>query len=77
MQCENKIKYEKTIYLFGAISDVILNFVLIKQYGIMGAAIAITLTQFLTNFVFVYLHPETKENGKLMLDGILLKGVLK
>lgn len=77
MQCENKIKYEKIIYLFGAISDVILNFVLINRYGIIGAAIAITLTQFLTNFIFVYLHPATRENGKLMLDGILLKGVLK
>lgn len=77
MQCENKIRYEKTIYLFGAIINIILNFILIKQFGIIGAAIAITLTQFLTNFVFVYAHPETRENGKLMLDGILLKGVLK
>lgn len=77
MQCEEKIRYEKIIYLFGAIINILLNIVLINLYGIAGAAIAISLTQFLTNFVFVYLLKETRNNAKLMINGILLKGVFK
>ena len=75
MQCENKIRYEKVLYFFGAISNVVLNLVLIKLFGIAGAALALTLTQFLTNFVYVYLLKETRENAKLILDAIMLKGV--
>ena len=77
MQCENKIKYEKVLYLFGAISDIVLNLLLIKPLGIVGAAIALTLTQMLTNFIYVIILPETRENGKLILDAIMLKGVFK
>lgn len=77
MQCENKIKYEKPLYFLGAVSNVILNIVLIKLYGINGAALALTLTEFLTNFAYVYLLPQTRESAKLMLDGIILKGVFK
>ena len=62
---------------FIAISNIILNLVLINLYGINGAALALTLTQFLTNFAYVYLLPQTRESAKLMLDGIILKGVLK
>lgn len=74
-QCENKISYEKIIYSLGAISSVILNLILIPKFGIVGAAISLTATQFLTNFVYVLLIPATRKNGKLILDGIMLKGV--
>lgn len=77
MQCENKLKYEATLSLLGAIVNVILNLVLIKLYGIKGAALALLLTQFLTNVVFVYLIKDTRENAKLILDAIILKDVLK
>lgn len=77
MQCEKKTKYEATLSLLGAIVNVILNIVLIKLYGIIGAAIALLLTQFLTNVVFVYLIKETRENAKLIVDAIILKDILK
>lgn len=77
MQCENKISYEKILYLLGAVSNIILNIILIKTMSINGAALALTLTQFLTNFAFVYLLPQTRESARLMLDGIMLKGVFK
>lgn len=77
MQCENKTKYEATLSLLGAIVNILLNIVLIKLYGIVGAAIALVLTQFLTNFVFVYLIKNTRENAKLIVDAIILKDVLK
>lgn len=77
MQCENKLKYEATLSLLGAIVNVVLNIVLIKLYGIVGAGLALLLTQFLTNVVFVALIKETRYNAKLILDAILLKNILK
>ena len=75
MQCENKTRYETVISLFGAITNIALNFILISNYGIIGAAIAAVLTQFLTNFIFLFAMKDTRENAKLILDAILLKGV--
>ena len=75
MQCENKISYEILISSFGALTNIICNYFLIKQFGIVGAAIAAVLTQFLTNFVFLFFLKDTRENAKLILDAILLKGV--
>lgn len=76
MQCEEKTRYELHISLFGALINILLNYVLIKNYGIIGAASAAVLTQFLTNFVFLFVMKDTRENAKLILDAILLRGVL-
>lgn len=76
MQCRNRTRYEIYISLFGAVINILLNYLLIGRYGIVGAAIANTLTQFLTNFVFIYLMKQTRENAKLILDAVMLKGVL-
>lgn len=75
LQCNNKNKYETYISLFGAIINISLNYVLIGKFGINGAATALLLTQFLTNFVFLFMMKETRENAKLILDAILLKDV--
>lgn len=77
IQCEEKTKYETLITLFGAITSVVLNYILISNYGIIGASIALTLTQFLTNFVFLFIMKDTRENAKLILEAILLKDVFK
>ena len=77
MQCNDKTRYEIYIALFGAVVNIILNYVLIKNFGINGAAIAAVLTQFLTNFVLMLLMKDMRENGKLILDSLLLKGVFK
>ena len=75
LQCNDKIKYETYITLFGAITNIILNYVLIQRFEIIGAAIALTLTQLLTNFVYLFFMKETRENAKLIMEAILLKGV--
>lgn len=77
MQCENKLKYEKSISLVGVIVNIILNIVLIKAYGAIGAALALTLTQFITNFVTVFAIKETRENAQLIVEAVCLKDVLK
>ena len=75
MQCENKLKYEATLSFLGAVTNVVLNIVLIKHYGIIGAAFALLLTQFITNIVYVYLIKETRPNAKLILNAIMLKDI--
>ena len=77
MQCEKKINLEVVISLFGAITNILLNYILIRLYGTIGAAIAAVLTQVLTNFVFLFVMKDTSRNAKLILEGILLRGVLK
>ena len=77
MQCENKINLEVIISLFGAITNILLNYILIRLYGTVGAAIAAVLTQVLTNFIFLFVMKDTRRNAKLILEGILLRGVLK
>lgn len=77
MQCENKLKYEATLAFLGAIVNVLLNIVLIKKYGINGAGLALLLTQFLTNIVFVFLIKDTRNNAKLIFNAIILKDILK
>lgn len=76
MQCNEKTKYESLIAFFGAAVNVALNYILIRSFGINGAALAAVLTQFLTNFVFLFAMKDTRENAKLILDAILLKDVL-
>lgn len=77
LQCEDKNKYEVIISLFGAIVNILLNILLINKYGIIGAAIALTLTQLLTNYIFLYFVKGLRENAKLISNAIMLKDVFK
>ena len=77
IQCENKARYERLISLFGAAVNIMLNYTLIKLIGINGAAIALTLTQFLTNFIFLFFIDDLRENGELIWDAIMLKDVFR
>ncbi len=75
MQCEGKTRYETVISLTGAITSIVLNYFLIRAYGLIGAAMAAVLTQLVTNFLCLYAMKDVKENAKLIADAILLKGV--
>ena len=71
---ENKQKYLKNIYISCAIINVILNFILIPNFGASGAAFASLITQFSTIYIIPLCIKELRPNVKLMLDGLLLKG---
>ena len=75
MQCKKQTRYETYIALFGAIINITLNYILILRLGIIGAAVAAVLTQFLTNFVFLFFISDIRGNAKLILDAIMLKDV--
>lgn len=72
-----KQKYLWIINLTGAITNVLLNFVLIPTWGISGAAIASVLTQFVTNVVTSFILQPMKENGSLMIASLNPKNLLQ
>jgi len=73
---EHKQKYLKYIYIGAAVINVILNLLLIPVLGAPGAALASLVTQISTTVLLPFLIPGLRENGKMMIDAILLRGVL-
>lgn len=74
---KNRQKYLKYIYFFAAISNVLLNLILIPRWGSSGAAVASLIAQILTSIIIPMFIPAIKENTILMLDAIFLKGIRK
>ena len=58
------------INLLGAITNIILNAVLIPLLGVNGAAIASLVTQFFTNVVVTYLIKPIRPNSRIMLQSL-------
>ena len=71
----NKQNYLKYLYIGSAITNVIFNAILIPSMGSSGAAAASLITQITTIIVFPAMIKELRPNVKLMIDGILLKGI--
>lgn len=76
MVCENKQKYLKYLYGSAALINVVLNFVLIPQWGAAGAAAASLITQMSTTVLLPAMISQLRPNAKLMLEAFLLKDVL-
>lgn len=76
MVCENQQKYLKFLYISAAIINVLLNIVLIPQWGASGAAIASLITQMSTTLLLPALIRPLRPNAKLMLDAVFLRDVL-
>lgn len=74
---KNKQKYLWIINLSGALANVALNACLIPIWGIYGAAFASLITQIFTNVCVGAILKPIRENNQLMLDGVLLKGILR
>ena len=64
-------KYEKYIAGIGAMSNLILNGLLIPVYGVCGAAFATLLTQIVTNFLAGFLFSDIRENNCLILRSFM------
>ena len=67
---EGKQKYLWIINLSGALTNVVLNALMIPRWGIMGAAAASLITQFFTNFVLGFILRPISENNKIVLKGL-------
>jgi Na+-driven multidrug efflux pump len=75
--CNDCQKYLKYVYVSAAISNVILNRILIPVWGSSGAALASLIAQVITIMVVPFFIKPLRENLKLMMEAILLKGIKK
>lgn len=73
--CENKQKYLIWVYLSAAVSNVVLNSLMIPLWGTAGAAAASLLSQIITTLVTPYMMRELRPNAVMMLEAIALKGI--
>ena len=67
---EQKQKYLWRINITGAVLNIILNAILIPNYGACGAAFASFLTQFIMNFILGFIFKPICENNRLLMQGI-------
>lgn len=72
---ENKQKYLKYIYISAAVSNIVLNLILIPVWGTTGAAIASLITQIITTMVVPLFIKPLRKNTQLMIEGIMLKNI--
>ena len=70
---ESKNKYVKYYLIYGVIVNAILNYVLIPRIGIVGAAIATLVTQFVTSIIAPLFYKETRIHTKYVLEAFVLK----
>ena len=73
--CKDRQKYLKYLYLCAAALNVFLNWMLIPVLGASGAALASLATQIATSILLPYAFNGMRENAKMMIEAILLRGV--
>lgn len=71
--CEKKNMFVFWLSMMGAVTNVLLNFILIPRYGIEGAALATLLTQVLANLVYPGFFKDTRGFSKIAIEGIFLR----
>jgi len=75
MVAEYKSKWVQITTLAGAVCNVVLNLAMIPLLGIIGAALASLLTQFVANFLFMWVVKDLRPGFRNMLRGIALRDV--
>ena len=75
MVAEYKSKWVQITTLAGAVCNIVLNAALIPFLGIVGAALASFLTQFVANFVVLWCVKDLRSGFFNMLKGIALRDV--
>lgn len=74
--CHERQRYLIWCYLSAAISNVGLNLLLVPRWGALGAAAASLAAQVVTTLIAPILIPKLRENGKLMLEAIMLRNII-
>lgn len=73
MVAEEKQKWVQVNTLIGSICNIILNLILIPKLGIIGAAVASLITQFVANFIMLYIIKDLRPLIKEIVNGIIFK----
>ena len=71
--CEGKQKYLPLIYMGAAITNVVLNAIMIPIWSASGAALASLMTQISTIFIFPLLIKGYRPNVRLMVKGMIMR----
>lgn len=74
---KNRQNHLVKIYVASALTNVMLNILLIPLWGVNGAAVASLISQILTGFVLPFFIKDLRENTIMMMEAILLRGVIK
>ncbi len=74
---EEKQKYLWMINLFGALANIIMNYIFIPLWGIEGAALTALLTQIFTNFILGFIIKPIRRNNVLILRGFNPANLIK
>lgn len=72
---ENQSKYVTGFSAFGTLLNILLNYFLIKNYGITGAAIATVFTQFFIVLIFPLFFSNTRQFSINILHAMILKDI--
>ena len=73
--CKEKQKYLLPVYIAAACSNVLLNLILIPLWGVSGAALASLMAQIITIMAVPFFIKGLRENSKMMIEAILLRGI--
>lgn len=72
---EGKSKFVQLISIFGALINILLNYLMIPKWGISGAAFATLLTQIFANLIMPLFFKDTRPLIKYIFEAVFLKGV--
>jgi O-antigen/teichoic acid export membrane protein len=70
LMAEEKQKYLWMINMMGALTNVLLNAIMIPVIGVMGAALASLITQIFTNVIVGYILKPIRYNNALMIKAL-------
>lgn len=73
--CENKNKYVLIFSAMGAVTNVVLNLIMIPIWGIEGSASATLITQIFANAIYPALFKNTRQYSNYVFDAFRLKNV--
>ena len=74
---ENLQAYNIICLGFGMVANILLNLFLIPKYGILGAAVATLISQFVASVLTPVLFKKTRPSFFMMLKSLFLINVLK
>ena len=63
--CEKYENQSKYFVFIGAVIDIVLNYIFIKMYGVVGAALSTFVTEFAVFFFVPYLFKETRRSNEI------------
>lgn len=76
MVAEDKQKWVQVTTFVGAIANIVMNFMLIPLWGIVGAALASLLTQIIANFILMAIIPDLRKGFFIMVRGISFRDII-